>query len=126
MKLDYNENINEFGDNIVRLYDFDKSEAIMFRQAIKDTIISSKNNLNLSSLKFIQPRNCNLILRITEEDLGIIPSDNENLFCDLTIQSYVHMLSLLEPFCLRETNGYQWLYDIDSETDLLFSPAGTW
>ena len=37
MQLDYIENINEYGDNIVRLYDFNKAEATKFRQAIQET-----------------------------------------------------------------------------------------
>ena len=126
MKLDYIVNVNEYGDNIVRLYDFNMAQAVLFRQMIQDTIISNNSNLELSSLEFIQARNCKLTLRIGEEDIGIIASGKRNFYCDLTTQSYIHMISLLEPFCVKETNGYQWLYDIDSQTDFLFSPAGTW
>ncbi len=126
MKLDYIDNVNEYGDNIVRLYDFNMSQADKFRQIIIDTIISKGTDLNLSSVNFIQTRNCNLTLRIAHEDIGMVTSDNKNFFCDLTIQNYIQMIALLEPFCKRETNGYQWLYDIDSQTDFLFSPAGTW
>ena len=126
MKLDYIDNINEYGDDIVRLYEFDKSQANLFQQAIQDTIILNKSDLNLSSLDFIQSRNCNLTLRIGDEDLGITSSDNLNFVCELTTQGYLQMISTLEPFCKKETLGYQWLYDIDSNTDFLFSPAGTW
>ena len=49
MKLDYIDNVNEYGDNIVRLYDFDKSHAEKFRQTIQDTIILNKKDLDLSS-----------------------------------------------------------------------------
>lgn len=126
MKLDYIDNVNEYGDNIVRLYDFDMSQADKFRQTIQETIILNKKNLDLSSINFIQIRNCNLILRVANDDIGIVTLDKENFFCDLTIQSYIQMISLLDPFCKKETNGYQWLYDIDSQTDFLFSPGGTW
>lgn len=126
MTLDYIHKVNEYGDNIVRLYNFDRSQAEKLKKLITDTIISNGTDLNLSLVNFIQPRNCNLILRIADEDIGIVTSDNENFFCDLTTQSYIQMVSLLEPFCRRETNGYQWLYDIDSQTDFLFSPGGTW
>jgi hypothetical protein len=33
------------------------------------------------------------------------------------------MAKLLEPFCKKETKGFQYLYDIDNPTDLLFSPS---
>ena len=126
MQLDYIDKINEFGDNIVRLYDFDSSQANKFQQLIQQTILDDKKQLDLSAVDFIQERNCNLILRISDEDLGIVRSGRKKFFCDLTIEGYEHMVSLLNPFCKKETKGYQWLYDIDSSTDFLFSPGGTW
>jgi hypothetical protein len=125
MMLDYIDDINEYGDNVVRLYDFDRLEAVKFRQAIMETIISNNDQLDLSTTDFIQGRNCNLILRISEEDLGITTMDNINFFCDLTLAGYEQMISLLKPFCTKETKGYQYLYDIDSPTDFLFSPSAT-
>ena len=126
MQLDYIDKINEFGDNIVRLYDFDRSQAEKFHQIVTKTIITEKQPLDLSTVDFIEERNCNLILRISDEDTGIIRSGKKKFFCDLTIEGYQEMISLLEPFCKKETKGYQWLYDIDSQTDFLFSPGGTW
>ena len=126
MKLDYIDNINEYGDNLVRLYDFDMSQADKLKQIIQNVILSNECNLDLSLLDFIQARNCNLTLRLANEDIGIITTDKINFFCDLTTEGYIKMIELLEPFCKRETNGYQYLYDIDSPTDLLFSPGGTW
>lgn len=126
MQLDYIDKINEFGDNIVRLYDFDSSQANQFQQIVKQNIIVDKKSLDLSTVDFIQARNCNLILRISDEDLGIVRTGKQRFCCDLTIEGYEHLISLLEPFCKKETKGYQWLYDIDSQTDFLFSPGGTW
>lgn len=126
MQLDYIDKINEFGDNIVRLYDFDSSQANQFQQIVKQFILIDKKPLDLSAVDFIQARNCNLILRISDEDAGIVRTGKQKFCCDLTIEGYKHMISLLEPFCKKETKGYQWLYDIDSPTDFLFSPGGTW
>ena len=126
MKLDYIENINIHGDNVVRLYDFDRLQADKFRETLKQVILIDKLPLELSSIDFIQARNCQLTLRISNEDTGIVTIDNKIFFCDLTIEAYKKMISLLEPFCKKETKGYQWLYDVDSSTDFLFSPAGTW
>jgi hypothetical protein len=126
MELDYIENINEFGENVVRLYNFDKSEAIKFRELIIDTVINRKQKLDLSQVDFIEPRNCNLILGLFKTDEGIISEDNETFYCALTLASFNNMLKLLEPFCKKETLGHQYLYDVDNPIDLLFSPAGTW
>jgi hypothetical protein len=35
------------------------------------------------------------------------------------------MIELLEPFCKKETQGFEYLYDVDNPTDLLFAPTAT-
>jgi hypothetical protein len=126
VELDYNDNINEFGENVVRLYNFDKTQATKFRALIEETIISRKEKLDLSKIDFIETRNCNLILGAFRVDEGILTEDNKNFYCVLTIKSYENMLKLLDPFCKKNTKSHQYLYDIDNPTDFLFSPAGSW
>jgi hypothetical protein len=126
MKLDYIPNINEYHENVVRLYEFDKAEAVEFRNIIQETILKNNEQLDLSMVGFIEARNCNLILRPSDIDEGIVSEDDEIFYCYLTLDGYRQMITLLEPFCVRETKGYQWLYDVDSQTDFLFSPGGTW
>lgn len=123
MKLEFLDTINEYGDHIVKLYDFDKEEAVKFRQAIQETIINANKPLDLNSLDFIQPVNCKLILHISETDEGIFSIDNQTFFCDLTIEGYKEMLRLIEPYCNKNTRSFQMLYDLDTEIDLLFSPS---
>lgn len=126
MQLDYIDKINEDGDNIVRLYDFNRAEAVKFRKIVLQTLVLDKKPLELSTIDFIVARNCKLTLRISLEDEGITTSDKIQFFCDLTIPGYERIIALLEQFSNKETKGYQFLYDIDSQTDFLFSPAGTW
>ncbi len=126
MQLDYIDHINEYDDNIVRLYDFNSAEAAKFREIVEQTVILNKKQLDLSTIDFIEARNCRLTLRISEEDEGITTADKKQFFCDLTIAGYEKMIALLDQFCSKETKGYQFLYDIDSQTDFLFSPAGSW
>ncbi|MDP1747095.1 MAG: hypothetical protein Q8L90_16085, partial [Bacteroidota bacterium] len=99
MKLEFLDSINEYGDHIVKLYDFDKEEASKFRQAIQETIINANRPLDLNSLDFIQPVNCKLILHISDTDEGVFSIDNKTFFCDLTIEGYKEMLRLIEPYC---------------------------
>ena len=126
MRLDYINNTNEYGDDMVRLYDFNQEESIKFRQFVQDFMDSGEDQINLAEADFIEARNCTLILCISEEDEGIVSIDGKNFSCNLTRNAYLQMITLLEPFCKRETSGYQFLYDIDSPTDFLFSPAGSW
>ena len=45
MQLDYIDNINAYGDNIVRLYDFDSAQAGKLRQLIQQTLVLNKGPL---------------------------------------------------------------------------------
>jgi hypothetical protein len=125
MELDYIENVNGLGENVVRLYNFNKAEAIQFRALLQNTIINKKQKLDLSEVDFIAPRNCNLIFGLFKSDEGIITKDNETFFCVLTLSGFKNMLKLLEPFCNKESRSFQYLYDIDNPTDLLFSPSAS-
>ncbi len=126
MELDYIGNVNAYGENIVRLYNFDKSEASKLSTLIEETIVKGKKKLDLSQVDFIERRNCNLILGIYESDEGIFSVDGETFYCALTLDGYRHMLTLLAPFCQKDSKSHQYLYDIDNPTDFLLSPAGTW
>lgn len=126
MELDYIENINEFGENVIRLYNFDKAEALKFKNLIQETILNKKQKLDLAKIDFIEPRNCNLILGAFRVDEGILTEDNTTFYCVLTLKNYENMLKLIAPFCEKDSKSYQYLYEIDNPTDFLFSPAGTW
>lgn len=125
MKLNYIDNLNEYGDNVVRLFDFDKLQSIKFRDLVHEFVVAKKQELDLATIDFIEVLNCNLTLRISEEDEGILSEDQVNFYCDLTLEGYKQMLILLQPFCEKETMAFQYLYDVDSLTDLLFAPAGS-
>ncbi|PKH50095.1 hypothetical protein CXF68_04950 [Tenacibaculum sp. Bg11-29] len=125
MELDYIENVNGFDENVVRLYNFDKTEAVKFRNLIKETIIQKKQKLDLAEIDFIEARNCNLIFGLFKSDEGILTKDNETFFCILTLDGFTNMLKLIEPYCNKDTRSYQYLYDIDNPTELLFCPSAT-
>jgi hypothetical protein len=123
MKLDYIDNYNGLQENIVRLYNFDKAEAIKFRNLLVDTIINKKQKLDLSQVDFMELINCNLIFGLFKTDEGILTKDNQTFFCILTLKGFENMVKLIEPFCKKEVRSYQYLYDIDNPTELLFSPS---
>ena len=133
MKLEFLDDISNGGeykvvvtDQLVRLYDFDHIEAENFRKAIQQTLIDNGRQLNLNEIVFIEAINCNLTLRITAVDVGINSKDNSTFFCDLTKNGYINMMNLLEPFCKKDSSGYQWLYDINTPIEFLFSSGGKW
>ncbi len=122
MKLQFLDNVNEYQDQVIRLYSFDMAEAIKFRDAIQKTIIDSSLPLDLNTLDFIESVNCKLILHISETDEGILTMDKKIFFCDLTLNGYKNMVQLIEPFCLKETKSFKMLYDLDTQVDFLFAP----
>ena len=133
MKVEFLNDISDGGrfphadpNQLVRLYGFDNLQARLLRHSIQNIIIKSKKDIDLTTLDFIQDINCNLTLQISDTDKGITTSDNKNFVCDLTIEKYKEMVFLMEPFCEKETNGYQLLYDLDTPIRFLFSPIGTW
>jgi hypothetical protein len=132
MKVEFLDDISNGGqfkdvvsDKLIRLFDFDSSEADKFQRAIKD-LIKNEIKIALGSLNFIQSVNCSLTLSIDNEDLGIIRTGPAEFECKMTKHSYKEMVSLIQPFVNKESDGYQWLYDNMAEIDFLFSPGGTW
>lgn len=126
MQLDFIDNINAFDESMIRLYDFDRSEAILFKELIEEVIIKNNKKVNLASVDFIEPRNCNMLMGIGKEDDGILTQDQKIFYCILRIETYEKMLELIQPFCEKETKAHQYLYDIDNPIDFLFAPAGSW
>jgi hypothetical protein len=121
MKLKFLENINEYDEHAVRLNDFDKAQAAMFLQILIDLTTNKDASVNLSEYEFIEPINCELILRVSETDEGITTEDYQHFLCDLTLEGYTEIIKLIEPFCIKETDAYRILYDLDNPIDFIFS-----
>jgi hypothetical protein len=121
MKLEFLKNINRYDEHAIRLSDFNSSQAVLFREVIVCFIASEEIEINLVNIDFIQYVNCNLTIRISDEDIGISTKDQLNFFCNLTTATYQMLIFLLEPFCKKKSKGYQWLYDIDTPIGFLFS-----
>jgi len=110
MKLDYIHAYNTFGDSVVRLYDFGKSEAQLFRDAVEQHLLVQQMPLDLNQLTFIEARNCAVILRLAETDEGMLTENGKHFVCELTPAAYKEILRLLEPYCLRDAKTHQMLY----------------
>jgi len=125
MELDYVDNVNGLNENIVRLFNFDKAEAIQFIDLFIDAILTRQEKLDVSQVDFRTSHSCNLIFGLFKSDEGILSKDNETFFCILTLEGYKNMLELIEPFCIKESKSFRYIYDVDTPTDLLFAPAAS-
>jgi len=121
MKLKFLENINEFDEHAIRLNDFDRVQAGLFLQIIQKLTAKRKIEIELSDYEFIESVNCRLTLRVSENDEGIVSEDFKHFYCDLTTDGYAEMIKLIEPFCQKETDAFQYLYDLDNPIDFIFS-----
>lgn len=121
MRLEFIKNISDYNEHAIRLSDFNAAQATMLFGAIDRLVRHGEVPIDLNALNFIRPVNCHLTLRTSAEDLGISTSDQLNFFCDLTPAAYKSIANLVEPFCRKESKGYQWLYDLDTPIGFLFS-----
>jgi len=121
MKLKFLENINEYDEHAIRLNDFDKVQAGMFMQIIHDLATKRRIMIELSEYDFIESVNCSITLRVSETDEGVLSEDYKHFYCDLTAEGYAEIIKLIEPFCQKETDAFQYLYDLDNPIDFIFS-----
>ncbi len=119
----YSDEVNE---QLIRLYDFDSAEAEQFCLSIQKNLIDKKQSLDFNTLDFIESVNCNMLLQLSDANEGIITNDDKNFICNLTLENYIEIIKLCEPFCQNKSRGFRWLYELDTPIDFLFSPHGTW
>ena len=68
-----------------------------------------------------------LKLRLGSMDEGIIQISDNDFVCTLSKSGWENAIDLAQPIIESEDiNGYQWLYDINSNIDFLLSRNGKW
>lgn len=132
MKLEYINNISNSGkykdvvsENIIRLFDFNQMETDDLSRIMYQTLIIHKQELDLSTIAFIEHINCTLILRLSSDNKGITKTNESNIFiCKLTEQSFAAAIEFMRA---ASTGGYAWLCDTSNDDiDFLYSVGGTW
>jgi hypothetical protein len=113
-------------EELVRLFDFGPEESNMLVAAITLWLRDTSAPLDLAKLPFISAVNCTLRLVMVAQDEGIHEVSTDIYDCRLTVDSFRRMLELMGPFSKSETRGYQWLYDLETPIEFLFSPNGSW
>lgn len=129
MKVEHltNTNPDHPKDSILRVFDFDSSEACKFRDILSKLANGSISEINLSNIPFIMPiGDCCLILKVGSKDKGIINISNNVFECILTKTTWDNAEGLVELFCEGKLTGHQWLYNLTTDIEFLFSPDGGW
>lgn len=131
MKLEYLDDLSEGGkykgvvsENLIRLYDFEQDETNLLVNLINQQLIINQQGLDLTTVAFIQPVNCSLILQLAPNDEGIVVTVEAGFFiCKLTEQTYIKALADMKAV----KDGYNWLCDTSRDNiDFLYSAGGTW
>ena len=126
MKLQHLPSAPTVDEELIRLFDFGPEETNMLVAAITHWLRDSSTPLELDKLPFMSTENCTLRFLLAAHDEGIHKVSPGAYDCRLTLDSFGQMLELMGPFRRDGTTGFQWLYDLDTPIEFLFSPNGSW
>jgi hypothetical protein len=111
---------------LIRLYEFDQSEARQLRQLVKSLVTGVRQDAALQNEVWVEPiGGCCLNLRRGTRDQGIRKARTLQFECVLSPDGWSNVEGLLEPFCESQTSGFQWLTH-DGRIALLISRSGQW
>jgi hypothetical protein len=109
---------------LVRLSQFNEEQIALLISAIQ-RLVSTKNDIWLSELPFVDSINCKLKLKISDEDNGILSEGDDGVFvCALTTHAYDTMVDIIT----FVENGHNWLTPGEYLDDpaFLISRFGSW
>jgi hypothetical protein len=115
-------------DSILRIFDFTSSEACQFRDILSKLADGSCTEIVLNSFPFVMSvADCRLVLKVGPKDKGVISHSVNDFECILTRDGWGDAQDFVEPFCdIKDVPGYQWLYNLSTNIELLFSKDGDW
>jgi hypothetical protein len=115
-------------DSIFRIYDFNSEEVKRLVGLFKELAEGNVSEIDLGNCTFIGSiGGVNLVLRLGSDDRGVFQMSELEFVCSLSKKGWENAIDLAQPFSeYDDRNGYQWLYDIDTEIDLLLSSNGKW
>jgi len=130
MKIEYlsNTDLAHPNDSILRIFDFDTEEASKFRDIVSKLAHGKTSKFDLNNMPFIFPvKDCRLVLKKGTKNRGVIQVSQKSFDCILKKEAWKNAYDLIGPFCdSSNSNGHQWLYDLGTDIELLFSPTGKW
>lgn len=111
---------------LIRLYEFDQSEAKLLIAAVKSLAACERQRVALHDESWVESvGGCSLNLRRGDRDEGIRRSKTSLFECVFAPASWGSVEGLLKPFVSADTSGFQWLTN-DGEVALFISATGQW
>jgi len=114
---------------LIRLYDFQPSEAAGLLAAINTLISTAAQRVEVDRLPFVEAAGgCRLVFTRQHWDRAIVSGPSHNEFeCGFTAATWDNVAGLVEPFA-EGVGGFQWLAGAPGDAALLISasPRGEW
>ena len=130
MKIEFLTNYDSSNpkDCIFRIYDFNSEEVKKLVVIFREVAEGVTPEIDLGHQNFICPiGGVTLELRLGSIDEGIFQISDNDFLCTLSKSGWENAIDLAQPFVESENiNGYQWLYDLNSNIEFLLSRNGKW
>jgi len=130
MKIEFLKEYNSANpkESIFRIYDFNSGEIKKLVVIFSELANGKVSEIDLRNQTFINPvGDVNLVLQLGSIDKGIFKRSENVFVCSLSKAGWENAIDLVQPFAESEDiNGYQWLYDLNSDIDFLLSRNGKW
>ena len=112
---------------LIRLYDFNRSEAQQSRQLVKSLVSGDRKQVALQNeIMWVEPvAGCCLDLRVGIGNDGVRQEQPLRFECVLTREGWSNVEGLLEPFSESDSPGFQWLTS-HGGTSLLITANCQW
>ena len=114
---------------LIRLYDFQPSEAAELLAAIKTLASTAVQRVDVDRLPFVKAAGgCRLVFTRQQRDRAIVSRPSRNEFeCGFTAATWDNVAGLVEPFA-KGDRGFQWLAGVPGDAALLISASsgGEW
>ena len=109
MKLEYLPD-GPLGLGLIRLYEYVPGEVRELEGIARKLVASACEQISLQGEKWIVPvDDCRLTLQRGDGDFGIRRVGPLSFECELTVDGWRSMVSLLEQFCNSKTRRFLWL-----------------
>lgn len=95
---------------LIRLYEFDQSEARQLRQLVESLVTGERQDIALQNEMWVEAvSGCCLSLRVGTRNQGVRQVQPLRFECVLTPDGWSNVEGLLEPSSESDTSGFQWL-----------------
>ena len=125
MKLEYLPN-GPNGLGLIRLYEYVPGEVRELKEIARELATGAREQISLQGEKWIVPvDDCRLTLQRGDGDFGVRRVGPLSFECELTVDGWRSVVSLLDQFCNSKAKRFQWLTE-RGRISFLLSLDGQW